>query len=153
MKKTLEEQKERIINMMGQLTPSKSINEQWDDDRGDAEDFERESLRNDDMMDREYDDPEGGIKLDDHVYISISQYHFAVGNPNSDNDSIDITVKGSPDMGNLEIINVDPVGDYTEDEIQRATEMVKGSLNRLPTGFSFDLRSEKGEAEGVPTKI
>ena len=63
MKKTIQEEKEAILNMMGQLTPSKSINEQyWDDDRGDAEDFERESLRNDDMVDREdevYDDMEG----------------------------------------------------------------------------------------------
>ena len=60
MKRTLEEEKQDIKNMMRQLTTSKSINEQyWDDDRGDAEDFERESLRNDDEMEREYfDDPE-----------------------------------------------------------------------------------------------
>ncbi len=57
MKKTIQEEKEAILNMMGQLTPSKSINEQyWDDDRGDAEDFERESLRNDDEGEYEYGD-------------------------------------------------------------------------------------------------
>jgi len=50
MKRTIQEEQKRIINMM------RTINEQyWDDDRGDAEDFERESLRND----NEYEGEEG----------------------------------------------------------------------------------------------
>jgi len=92
------------------------------------------------------------LRLDTHVYVSIDGYHFAVGDEDAGKDSIDITVKGDSDMGTLKIVNVDSVGDYTEDEIQRATEMVKGSLSRLPSGFSFDLNTEEGEAEGVPIK-
>jgi len=50
MKRTIQEEQNRIIRMM------RTINEQyWDDDRGDAEDFERESLRNDNEGEEDYE--------------------------------------------------------------------------------------------------
>jgi len=154
MKKELKEQTNRMKSIMEQIddvthrafSNVETKEQYFDDDLGDAEDFERESLRNDDEAEREY-----VVELSDHVYVSIDTYHLSAGHERGE-DSIDITVKGNRDSGDLRIVNVDPVGEYTEEEIQRATEMAKESLNKLPTGFSFDLKSQTGEAEGIPIK-
>jgi len=64
MKKELKEQTNRIKSMMEQIddvthrafSNVETKEQYWDDDRGDAEDFERESLRNDDEGEYEYGD-------------------------------------------------------------------------------------------------
>ena len=48
-------------------------------------------------------------------------------------------------MGNLKIVNVDAVGDYTDEEIEQAKQLVEKAIrtSNIPSGVSFNLSNSK----------
>lgn len=143
MKKTLQEEKERICTIM------KNINEQnlYADDYGAKKDLEQ--LQRDEMgYGEESPTQPTNLMVSDHVYCSIETYHISVSdNPhNFDKEPIEISVTGNVNSRELSV-EVDSLGNHTEEDGQRAVEMVKEKMKNLPSGFSFHFSKKVGEAE------
>lgn len=109
MKKELKEQTNRIKSMMEQIddvshrafSNVETKEQYWDDDRGDAEDFERESLRNDDEGEREYfDDPEN---VDDKMEGLRDDLKPLVGNIPEEIEKFIVAIREASPSPNLGI--------------------------------------------------
>ena len=90
----------------------------------------------------------GEMEIDDHVYCPLRVFKISAhpsGEGKYDKDSIDFTVKGDSNMGNLKIVNVDAVGDYTDEEIEQAKQLVEKAIrtSNIPSGVSFNLSNSK----------
>jgi len=139
MKKTLKEEKQRIVKLM----------EQGIGDFGGPEP-KAVGGNNPDQPPANNPQSQGRqMELDDHVYCPLHIFMISAhpaGEGRYDKDAIDFTVKGDVNMQTLKIVNVDVNDDYTDEEIDQSRQLVEKAIRKfgIPSGASFLLSNPKG---------
>lgn len=134
MKKALNEEKERILRIMNEIDMT-SIDRQQEDPK---DVYEQENTNA----------PVRRLKVDDWVFMPINTFYVTVKDPSKDDDDeIRVTLKSKSDQTPI-IIDIEPDGNFTEEELNIARKLVEKTLKTVqyPMSASFRMFDPDGTA-------
>ena len=120
MKKTIKEEKERILQIMSVISEH----------------------------DMTYGEERGRLSVERWVWMPLHTFKMHVVDNEMKDDGIDFTLE-SPSLDDKpHITNVDAIGNYSEEEIEAARQMIQNIIDKVsfPTSLTFDLHDPKDSA-------
>lgn len=144
MKKTLQEEKDRYLQIVEQMSYGFKPTENSEQSNSSKYSDTLKDIANSGYDETEAMNMNNNLQIDDHVFCPTHTLSISVSDGGEDKEDIMFTVKIFPDT---KIVDVSfNKNDYNKEQVEQAKQMVLQRLSKTmwPSGCSFSLKNPKG---------